>query len=634
MSARLPDDEVAVLINNGVPVIPMKDKRPLLSSWRDRPARPPTADELDQWFPGAEPGALLGDSFAVIDVDEHGDVSGLDSLHYLEQRHQPLPRTWRAITPSGGLHIWFRAPEGVTLQPVTVIEGVELRTGRQVVACPPGVGREWEIPPSETALAELPDWIVKAARQNAQRTARPPAEPGAAIAEGQRNSTLASLAGTMRRRGMGASEITAALLVTNRERCRPPLTDQEVAQIAQSIGRYQPPTTGLQNGPAEPSLKQILDADPGPEPTPGESAPGGFKARAADASAFYPVTFAWERRLVRGVINIFAGEEGVGKGTLEAWVIARLTRGELPGHFRQNPVRVLWIGDEDGFRQVVGPRLHAAGADLAYVSEVVGDNGSLLNITTGAEQLDRLIVSGPFEVVVFEQLLDNLGVFRNPNDPYEVRAALRPMRHILHRRETTVTATLHINKMRTGDFRSRLGGSHQYNAVSRSSLLIAHHPDGSGQRVLVGGKANYSAPPVPLAFEVRSHRFELNGFEFEVPLACEFAEAPDLDIETVLEGPSKPRPRDEVAGALREAIRAVASCQPLKGVASGNPGWTLTELAQLVGRKATDGTVRRVVDELVEEGVLQRGQDKRYRPAPTLFDNNDDRETAGEEQHQ
>lgn len=356
----------------------------------------------------------------------------------------------------------------------------------------------------------------------------------------------------------------------------------------------------------------------------GQREAGSFKARAADAAAFYPVTFAWERRLVRGVINIFAGEEGVGKGTLETWVIARLTKGELPGHFREKPVRVLWIGDEDGFRQVVGPRLHAAGADLANVAEVVGDNGSLLNVTDGAEQLDRLVKSGPFEVVVFEQLLDNLGALRNPNDPYEVRSALRPMRHVLHRRETTVTATLHTNKLRTGDFRSRLGGSHQYNAVARSSLLIAHHPDASGRRVLVGGKANYSASPIPLAFEVRSHRFPMNGFEFEVPLACEFAEAPDLDIETVLDGPPKPRPRDEVRDALREAIREGAKCHSLKELAPGTLVWTLAELATMVGRKSKDGTLRRAVDELVDEGVLQRGEDKRYRPAPTLFDDEED----------
>jgi transposase len=39
---------------------------------------------------------------------------------------------------------------------------------------------------------------------------------------------LTSLAGTMRRRGMEAEEIEAALLVTNNKRCDPPLAEDEV----------------------------------------------------------------------------------------------------------------------------------------------------------------------------------------------------------------------------------------------------------------------------------------------------------------------------------------------------------------------------------------------------------------------
>jgi AAA domain/Primase C terminal 1 (PriCT-1) len=40
----------------------------------------------------------------------------------------------------------------------------------------------------------------------------------------------------MRRRGMGEAEILAALVVTNQQRCRPPLPPDEVERIAKSIG--------------------------------------------------------------------------------------------------------------------------------------------------------------------------------------------------------------------------------------------------------------------------------------------------------------------------------------------------------------------------------------------------------------
>src|SRR5213082_683378 len=60
------------------------------------------------------------------------------------------------------------------------------------------------------------------------------------IPEGERNDTLASLAGTMRRRGMTEREIAAALLAVNEGRCDPPLDEAEVRRIATSVARYDP----------------------------------------------------------------------------------------------------------------------------------------------------------------------------------------------------------------------------------------------------------------------------------------------------------------------------------------------------------------------------------------------------------
>lgn len=69
-------------------------------------------------------------------------------------------------------------------------------------------------------------------------TAAPPV--GNAILQRTRNSTLASLAGSMRRRGMSPRAIEAALLEENAAKCTPPLPDDEVRVIAASIARYEP----------------------------------------------------------------------------------------------------------------------------------------------------------------------------------------------------------------------------------------------------------------------------------------------------------------------------------------------------------------------------------------------------------
>jgi putative DNA primase/helicase len=64
--------------------------------------------------------------------------------------------------------------------------------------------------------------------------------PGEKIPEHHRNTTLTSLAGTMRRRGFGYNAIRAALREENAERCTPPLAEVEVEGIAASVARYEP----------------------------------------------------------------------------------------------------------------------------------------------------------------------------------------------------------------------------------------------------------------------------------------------------------------------------------------------------------------------------------------------------------
>ena len=68
------------------------------------------------------------------------------------------------------------------------------------------------------------------------------------ILKGERNRTLTSLAGSMRRRGMSENAISAALLEENRRRCSPPIEDDEVKQIAASVAKYTPSIDGIAAG--------------------------------------------------------------------------------------------------------------------------------------------------------------------------------------------------------------------------------------------------------------------------------------------------------------------------------------------------------------------------------------------------
>jgi putative DNA primase/helicase len=71
-------------------------------------------------------------------------------------------------------------------------------------------------------------------------TSAPAVDNDPVFETGSRNNMLASVAGSMRARGMQQDAIEAALLVTNAQQCNPPLSDDEVRGIARSISNYPP----------------------------------------------------------------------------------------------------------------------------------------------------------------------------------------------------------------------------------------------------------------------------------------------------------------------------------------------------------------------------------------------------------
>ncbi len=129
---------------------------------------------------------------------------------------------------------------------------------------PPSVhesGQEYVWADEDTPLAPWPE------KWNGTEKKRSEPVPDK-IATGARNSTLTSIAGTMRKRGLGASVILAALTAVNNERCTPPLSDDELSQIAQSVARYEPEAkplpAGDKRGPFQAALMSIYEGKSNP----------------------------------------------------------------------------------------------------------------------------------------------------------------------------------------------------------------------------------------------------------------------------------------------------------------------------------------------------------------------------------
>jgi hypothetical protein len=233
--------------------------------------------------------------------------------------------------------------------------------------------------------------------------------------------------------------------------------------------------------------------------------------RPVDLDRVEPFRWAWHQRLLLGYLNLLVGDEGVGKGTFVARLLGRLTTGRLPGDLARTPVRVLVVGDEDGFDNVIVPRLIAADADTSMVFDLpTADNGTL-DIAKDAHRLHDLLVAYDIKVVVLDQLLDNLPPGVDPWKDKPVRDAMAPLQRLAATLDLCVIASLHTNKSGAESFRRRVSGTQAFNALSRSSLLLVEHPDDPNRRVLVRGKGNYSAPPPALEFAIETAAVELNG---------------------------------------------------------------------------------------------------------------------------
>jgi hypothetical protein len=230
--------EAAEYRRRGWSPIPIKprSKEPNLVELEPYLYRAATTEELNSWAwsgVGIVTGPLSG--VLVLDVDsDEGEA-------FLRERgHPPTPI---ARTPSGGLHLYFKHPDHEEKTRIRVAPGLDVKASGGFVVAPPSVGEngkpyEWAVSPADAELADPPEWLLSILRS--RRFNGPAAAVGERIPPGERNKVLASLAGTMRRRGMGEAEILAALQVANEQRCRPPLEAEEVEKIAASVARYEP----------------------------------------------------------------------------------------------------------------------------------------------------------------------------------------------------------------------------------------------------------------------------------------------------------------------------------------------------------------------------------------------------------
>ena len=242
------DDYIA----QGWSIIPIRsgDKRPLVR-WEEFQYRRPREEEVQAWFSGwpeAGIGIVTGavSGLVVLDIDfRHG---GEASLERLERQYGRLPATVECRSGGGGRHLYFAHPGALLRNKVGLAPGVDLRGDGGYVVAPPllhasGVRYAWvwDRRPGMADLVPLPDKVLRQAIEQPARLGHPIAHwrrlVREGVREGERNNTIASLAGHLLRHRVDAPVVMEVLLCWNRVRCQPPLVDEEVVSVVESIKR-------------------------------------------------------------------------------------------------------------------------------------------------------------------------------------------------------------------------------------------------------------------------------------------------------------------------------------------------------------------------------------------------------------
>lgn len=238
-----------------VPQFPVKPngKAPLTShGFKDASSDQRQIKAWERAYPGCNWGMPTGEvsGLVVIDLDAKNGNDGFPEWYELLSRHG-FSETREVFTPSGGMHIYYRQPEGVKLKSTAgeIGKGIDTRAEGGYVVVPPssidGSAYEWVC--RDTPIAALPDWLLaiwpKQGEPRQQRNADgstspvPPTPIGITLTAGERHAGLVSVALQHWRTAKDQAQLLAVMWQYNQRWCTPPQHFDEVAAICEWVAR-------------------------------------------------------------------------------------------------------------------------------------------------------------------------------------------------------------------------------------------------------------------------------------------------------------------------------------------------------------------------------------------------------------
>ncbi len=399
--------------------------------------------QIETWwkaYPYANIGLATGKGKMVIDIDPKngGSLKALGDL----------PVTSKVCTGSGGYHLFFcYDPSKIMFNNSSgrLPPGIDVRADGGYVILPPSLhksGRryEWEIKIGFSLLPERLMEMIKAPRTPATEAASQVAF--AEMGEGSgRNTKLTSIAGSLRRQGMDASEIETVLVKTNAA-FKEPLMVEEVKRIAASVARYDPPAAKV----GEKAGAKVAELH-------------GKTLSSLMEQQIAAIRWAIPDLLPEGLVLI-ASKPKIGKSWFGLQAHLAIARGEEVFGRSTVPGKVLYLALEDSERRLqsrVQKLLPDQETPAGFYYETAWRNLAL----GGLEDLDAWLKTHPDTRLIG---IDTMAMIRPMSGQkgsvyHEDYEFMVPLRDLANRHHVTILLTHHLRKADSSDPFDEVSGS-------------------------------------------------------------------------------------------------------------------------------------------------------------------------------
>jgi Bifunctional DNA primase/polymerase, N-terminal/AAA domain/Primase C terminal 1 (PriCT-1) len=499
------------------PVKP-RNKRPLIAEWQHQA----TDEEEQLWlwqktYPDCNWAAVTGPRSGMFVLDVDGD-KGLKALIDLQRMGCYLPETLTTHT-ARGKHAFFQWPAAGTAirnSAGKLAPGLDVRGTGGYVLVPPSVhpsGVPYEFVDGNAPIAPADEWLLEMLEKNSA-AANPLLDVerhrANIISQGQRNTTLMSLAGSMRSKAVTQPTIEATLLAENKERCQPPLDDEEVRQIARSAARYEPATAKREVVLRRPELLTLS---------------------AVTASE---VDWLWKPYLAIGMLAMLSGDPGAGKTFIGLAVAAAITVGRIPCTGEQCvPAQVLYLSVENSPAHVLRPRFDSLGGNPECFhllrGSVTGDGERGDVRLSDVSLLGDALRETQARLVIVDPIQSYLGAKVDAHRSNETRPVMDGLSRLAEEYGCCILLVRHLGKAPTGKAIHRGLGSIDLTGAVRTELLAGCAPDDPAQRALVQLKSNLGQLGPSLGYTIEADgAFRWTG---ESQLTASAILAPELNGE-------------------------------------------------------------------------------------------------------